>query len=132
MKKLWFGLLVFGSASAQANCTVSISQWGVNGEHLSDAYVANQVGNALADSEYTVIEDSNADYNMHLHYYGMLTTKGSKTIGTVLTFSQNRDGQKVKIAEAKNEKFAGSARMISKKTLMQNLSEIAQSIPHCP
>ena len=125
-------MLTLSSISAFADCSVSLTQWGVNGEHLNDSYVLMQVSETLESKGYVFSQGSNSELNLHLHYYGMISDTGkSKTVGTVLSLSKIEDGKRNRITEARSESFVGSQTRISKRTLQQNISKIADSIPSC-
>jgi hypothetical protein len=132
MKTIMAVLFALCAGTAFADCTVSLTQWGVNGEHLSNHYVLSQVNSTFEEKGYNFTEESNARFNLHLHYYGMISESGkSKTVGTVLTFSSLRVGKKETIATARNERFLGSQRRISKATLQKNIVKIKENIPEC-
>ena len=130
MIHLLMSLVFFSSLTANADCQFSVTQWGVNGAHLSDEYVIRQAAKALASKRYSPTVDANAKYNLHVHYFGMISTNGrAKTVGTTLNFSEVLT--KKQIAISSNEQFIGTARFISKTTLDDNLKQIASTITQC-
>ena len=129
MKNLLITILVLTSQPLFANCQVAVTQWGVNGAHLSTRYITSRIAKALEPLGYTISNESDSTYKMHLHYYGIMNARRSKTVGTYLTFS-NQETQ-TEIAKAQSDKFRGREKMISRITFNKNLRKIVGDISYC-
>ena len=124
--------LFLSTFSFASDCTYNLTQWGVNGEHLPDRYVLHKVRPILELKGYQYSPSAEAKFNIHLHYFGMLSSDGrSKTVGTVLSFRQRVNGEKIRLAEVKNERFIGPAVRVSMITLKKNIKDIVDKLPLC-
>lgn len=131
LKTMLLFLVFINSSLTIANCLVTTSQWGVNGVHLSDQYFRKKIKKLLVKKGYQLTKKPIADFNMHLEYFGVITTdpKKDKTVGTELYFRKNSERESISMA--RSDQFIGSEKWISRRTLRKNIRKISKEIPPC-